>query len=219
MHIALLGDSTLDNKVYTGGAPSVTEHLNDLLPNGSRASLVAVDGAQVRDIPYQLDTCPPEATHIVLSVGGNDAAMGIGLLSQSARTVGDVLSVLHEATERFDAAYRSALQKVVATGLPVTVCAVYNGNFPDEISGVAGQAIGASQAIVSTALRLWNDRIIQAALDHTCPVIDLRRVCTEPSDFTRQIEPSAQGGRTIAEALFRSLTEPNAFFVGLGPTR
>ena len=214
MHIALLGDSTLDNKVYTGGAPSVTEHLNDLLPNGSRASLVAVDGAQVRDIPYQLDTCPSEATHIVLSVGGNDAAMDIGLLSQSARTVGEALSVLHEATERFDAAYQSALQKVVATGLPVTVCAVYNGNFPE-----AARTVDPPQAVVSTALRLWNDRIIQAALDHTCPVIDLRRVCTEPSDFTRQIEPSAQGGRTIAEALFRSLTEPDVFFDDMGPCR
>ncbi|WP_022835669.1 SGNH/GDSL hydrolase family protein [Salisaeta longa] len=214
MHIALLGDSTLDNKAYTSGAPSVTDHLNDLLPEAHRASLVAVDGAKVRDIPYQLDTCPPEATHIVLSVGGNDAVTDIGLLSQSARTVGEALSVLHEATERFDAAYRSALQKVVATGLPVTVCAVYNGNFPEAAGGR-----GPRQAIVSTALRLWNDRTIQAAIDYKCPVIDLRRVCTEPSDFTLQIEPNAQGGRTIAEALFRSLTEPDAFFVGMGPTR
>lgn len=214
MHIALLGDSTLDNKVYTGGAPSVTEHLNSLLPADSRVSLLAVDGAQIRDIPYQLDTCPADATHIVLSVGGNDAAMDIGVLDRPVSTVSEALAMLHEATEAFDEAYRSALQAVIDTGRPVTVCAIYNGDFGSP----SPLLLGGGQSIITMALRLWNDCIVQAALDHACPVVDLRRVCTEPADFTRQIEPSAQGGRKIADALLQSLTEPNAFFGGMGPT-
>jgi len=210
MHIALVGDSTLDNRAYTGGGPSVTDHLNDALSASARASLVAVDGARLRDLPYQIDTLPSDVTHIVLSVGGNDAAMEIGILGVPATTVMEALVAVDERVQRFTASYREGLAAVCDTGLPVTVCTIYNGDF--------NVATGEKQAI-KAALKMWNDAIVQAAMDYGCPVIDLRRVCTEKEDFTRQIEPNEQGGRKIAHAIAASLTSSPSAVVSVGPLK
>ena len=107
-------------------------------------------------------------------------------------------------------AYRTCLDRVCGTGLPVTVCTIYNGDF-DEASG--------QQSAIRAALAMWNDAILQAAIDRECPVIDLRRVCTGPEDFTRQIEPNEQGGRKIAAALAECLTatDPAGSLVGPPP--
>lgn len=210
MHIALVGDSTLDNRAYTGGGPSVTDHLNDALPASARASLVAVDGARLRDLPHQIDTLPSDAMHIVLSIGGNDAAMEIGILGSPAMTVMEALVAVDERVQRFAASYGEGLAAVCDTELPVTVCTIYNGDFD--------VATGEQQAI-KAALKMWNDAILQAAMDYGCPVIDLRRVCTEKEDFTRQIEPSEQGGHKIAHAIAASLTSSPSSGVAVGPSK
>jgi hypothetical protein len=49
--IALLGDSIFDNATYTAGAPDVVSHLRALLPAGWRATLLAVDGSDVLNLP------------------------------------------------------------------------------------------------------------------------------------------------------------------------
>jgi len=207
MHIALIGDSTLDNKAYTAGGPSVIEHMSDRLPASDRATLLAVDGARMRDIPHQIDTLPSDATHLVLSVGGNDAMMEVDVLSQPVTTVLDALAAVHARVQGFASAYRTCLDRVYGTGLAVTVCTIYNGDF-DQASG--------EQQAIEAALALWNDAIVQAAMGRRCPVIDLRRVCTAPEDFTRQIEPNERGGRKIAAALAECLTatDPTGSLVG-----
>ena len=210
MHIALVGDSTLDNKAYTGGGPSVTDHLNDALPDAGRATLVAVDGARLRDLPYQIDTLPPGVTHIVLSIGGNDAVMEVGVLRSPAATVMEALIAVDERVQRFASSYEEGLRAVCSRGLPVTVCTIYNGDFD--------VATGEQQAI-KAALKMWNDAIVQAAMDYGCPVIDLRRVCTDQEDFTRQIEPNEQGGRKIAHAIAASLTSSRSSGITVGPLK
>lgn len=74
-HIVLLGDSILDNRAYTEGGPDVVSQVQELLPLGSHATLLAVDGSTTEDIPSQVQHIPSDATHLVLSVGGNDAIM------------------------------------------------------------------------------------------------------------------------------------------------
>lgn len=209
MHIALLGDSTLDNGAYTSSGPAVIDHLSRLLPAGDRATLLAVDGATTQHIQSQLGRIPDGATHVVLSIGGNDAVREIGVLERPTQTVADALTKLSPVVERFEEAYRACLQQVLQAGLPTTVCMIYNGAF-DEARG--------EQQVIDAALTMWNDAILQAALDHRLPVIDLRRVCTSRDDFTRQIEPSEQGGRKIAEALQRTFTEPELTSTRIGPS-
>src|SRR5262245_7526098 len=79
-HIVLLGDSIFDNAAYVAGGPDVVRQLREILPSGWRASLNARDGAVIADLPQQLQALPADATHLVVSVGGNDALGESGLL-------------------------------------------------------------------------------------------------------------------------------------------
>lgn len=72
-HIVLLGDSIFDNARYVPGGPSVVEHLRRALPAAWRATLLAVDGSVAADVVRQLADLPADATHLVVSAGGNDA--------------------------------------------------------------------------------------------------------------------------------------------------
>ncbi|HEY0493997.1 MAG TPA: SGNH/GDSL hydrolase family protein, partial [Candidatus Dormibacteraeota bacterium] len=72
-HVVLLGDSVFDNAAYVGGGPDVVTQLRQRLPSGWRASLLAVDGSVIASIAQQLARLPADASHLVISVGGNDA--------------------------------------------------------------------------------------------------------------------------------------------------
>src|SRR5688572_13100751 len=90
-HVALLGDSVIDNKAYVGGSPDVTEQLLTLVPKGWRVTKLAGDGAMTSGVMRQLNDVPKDATHIVMSVGGNDALQQSGILDAPARSFAEVL--------------------------------------------------------------------------------------------------------------------------------
>ena len=81
-HVALLGDSIFDNRSYTRGDPDVITHLRGLLPPHWRASLLPVDGSVSDELAEQLPGVASEVTHLVISVGGNDALMYSDLLNR-----------------------------------------------------------------------------------------------------------------------------------------
>src|SRR5215212_9844094 len=72
-HIALLGDSVIDNKAYVGGEPDVAEQLRMVAPKDWKVTRLAVDGAVASSVLHQLESVPPDTTHLVISAGGNDA--------------------------------------------------------------------------------------------------------------------------------------------------
>jgi hypothetical protein len=51
----------------------VIEHLRKRLPNHWRATLLAVDGSVASGVSRQLGGLPADATHLVVSTGGNNA--------------------------------------------------------------------------------------------------------------------------------------------------
>jgi GDSL-like Lipase/Acylhydrolase family len=191
IHIALLGDSVFDNASYTGAEPDVVTHLRALLPADARATLLAIDGAITRSMTEQLTKISPEATHLVVSIGGNDALGYLNLLEAPVRSTADALRLFGKTSARFEADYRSAVRPVVARGLPTTVCTIYNGAFDD--------ADYAARARV--ALMMFNDVILRVAFELHASVIDLRLVCSERADYANPIEPSGQGGMKIAKAI------------------
>lgn len=195
-HVVLLGDSIFDNKAYVGGGPDVLDHLNRQLPGGWTATLCARDGAVVDQVPSQFRCIPRGATHLVLSVGGNDALGHVGILDRRAGTYGEVLDTLAEIGAGFEARYRPMLAQVVELGLPVTVCTIYNGNLGDPVT----------QRRATVALSVFNDAILRSAAAAGLPTLDLRLVCNEPGDYANPIEPSVQGGAKIAGAIVRALT-------------
>ncbi|HEU0015103.1 MAG TPA: SGNH/GDSL hydrolase family protein [Longimicrobium sp.] len=195
-HVILLGDSIFDNAAYVAGGPDVITHLEGMLPPGWRATLAAIDGATTQDMPIQYRRIPGDATHLVLSIGGNDALMSVDLLERRAHSVAEALSMLADVRDAFEARYREVLRELLRRGLPLTVCTVYNGSFPDATM----------QRLASTALTVFNDAILRSAFEHALTVVDLRLVCRDPADYANPIEPSVQGGARIARAIVRAVT-------------
>ncbi len=203
-HIALLGDSIFDNAPYTKGGPAVIDHLRQIIPADSRADLLAVDGSVASQVAAQLEGLTPAHTHIVLSVGGNDALGREDILDTPVDSSHAALLLIAEAIESFEVDYRDAVTRCLATGLPVVVCTIYNGNFP----------IPEYQRVITTALAVYNDVILRVASEHGLRVIDLRRVCQTAADYANPIEPSVAGGRKIASAIWRAVSEGR--FMGEG---
>jgi hypothetical protein len=58
-----------------------------------------------------------------------------------------------------------------------------------------------------TALAMFNEVILREAFDAKIPVIDLRLICSESSDYSEisPIEPSASGGENIVRAIVQLL--------------
>lgn len=197
-HVILLGDSIFDNGRYTGGGPDVVTQVQGRLPSGWSASLLAVDGSVTADIAGQMQRLPNTATHLVLSVGGNDAIMNSSRLGFSLFGFGsgtpstqDPLQVMAEVSEDFAKSYRLAIDVCLRTHLPLVVCAIYNGCFPDPNY----------QRLAALGLTVFNDVILRVAIERRLPVIDLRAVCSEPEDYANPIEPSSAGGEKIAQAI------------------
>ena len=198
MHIVLLGNSIFDNGAYVRrGEPDVVRQLRDKLPAGAKATLAAVDGATTAGVARQLERLPADATHLIVSAGGNDALGNIGVLEDSSRSIADALTRLAAIGDGFGRGYRAMLGSVLDRGRPTALCTIYDPRYPDP----------RLQRLAVTGLALFNDVITRAAFAHGLPVLDLRLICDEDADFANPIEPSAQGGEKIAAAIARLLAE------------
>ncbi len=196
-HVVLLGDSIFDNQSYVQpGEPDVIQQLRERLPDGWRATLCAVDGNVTADIPRQLAGIPVDATHLVISVGGNDALGQLNTLNEPAPSIAHALARLATIQDRFEPSYRHMLDTVLARGLPTAVCTIYNGAFPDP----------SYQRVASFGVTSWDDTIIRSAITHGLPILELRLICAEPTDYANPIEPSARGGAKIARAIANLVT-------------
>ena len=196
-HVVLLGDSVFDNRAYTSGGPDVISQLRSLVPTGWKATLLALDGARTDDVARQLERLPPSASHLVLSIGGNDALAHSELLEGPAASAPQLLNFLADAAESFERRYRRLVDRLLERELPLTVCTIYNGNFPEP----------GFQRLASTALCIFNDPILRIAFERRLTVVDLRLVCQEAADYANPIEPSSRGGGKIAGAIVRALEE------------
>ena len=196
-HVVLLGDSIFDNAAYVRGGPDVIRQLQGALPAGWKATLRAVDGAITGSVPRQLQQLPADASHLVLSIGGNDALSHVSVLEDASRSIADALNRLAGIGDGFERNYRAMLDQVLARTLPTSVCTIYYPRFPDP----------RMQRLAVTALTIFNDAIMRQAFARGLPLIDLRLVCDEDSDYANPIEPSSRGGEKIVKAIARVLAE------------
>lgn len=190
-HVVLLGDSIFDNGSYVGDGPDVASQLRSTLPIGWRVSLHAVDGSLTGDVKRQLGWLGSDVTHLVLSIGGNDALDHGGILGEPASSVAEVLDRLAAIRENFARNYNEMLDTVTAMNRPLAVCTIYDGRFVEPMQ----------RRIANTALSLFNDTITRAAFSRGLTLIDLRLICDQDEDLANPIEPSVQGGRKIAHAI------------------
>jgi hypothetical protein len=127
-HVVLLGDSIFDNKRYVGNDPAVIDQLKKALPVGWKATLLARDRSIAADVPRQVQRLPVDATHLVLSAGGNDALQASGILTMKASSGAEVFVKLAEVRHHFRSrsrcmqAYRQGCQMPGARGGPDPLC-------------------------------------------------------------------------------------------------
>ena len=188
-HIVLLGDSIFDNKAYIGkNGRDVITHLRESLPENRQASLKAIDGSLIENVAQQLLEAPPDATHFVISAGGNNAIMDSDILQMNVSSSAEALNEIANRREVFELRYKEMLQSVLLRNIPTAVCTIYFPNFPEAVF----------QRLAITALAVFNDVIIRQAISNNLPIIDLRLICNEADDYANDIEPSDKGGKKIA---------------------
>ncbi len=200
-HVVLLGDSIFDNAAYVPGQPDVIWQVRAKLPSGWRATLLAVDGAIIRDVEGQLRNLPADTSHIVMSVGGNDALGAAHVLFENVRSVAETLVKLSIIREQFATDYRRMLDTIMAHEVTIAVCTIYDGCADSE----------AQQRVNVTALTIFNDVITREAFRRGLPIIDLRLICNEPADYANPIEPSVLGGKKIAAAIAELVASDGSF--------
>lgn len=196
-HVVLLGDSIFDNAAYVSRGASVILHLRSRLAASWKASLLAVDGNVTRQVVDQLEGLPSDATHLVVSAGGNDALQQVSMLSEDARSVAGVLHRVSDVARGFEQDYLRMIAAIVSRRKPTALCTIYYPSFDEEDRQRASVA----------ALTVFNDCIVRTAAAHGFPLLDLRLICSDRRDYANEIEPSESGGMKIACAIKRLLTE------------
>jgi hypothetical protein len=194
-HVILLGDSIFDNARYVPGRPAVIDQLRSLLPRGWRATLLAVDGSIANDVPRQLTRLPADASHLVVSVGGNDALSNSLIVEDKSFSAAEGFVRLAAIQDEFRRDYRNMLRAVLELQKPTVLCTVY-----DAIPDIPPESL--------TGLSVFNDVILREAFRHALPVLDLRLVCDEARDYSSlsPIEPSEIGGAKIVRGIRRIVT-------------
>lgn len=192
-HIVLLGDSIFDNAPYVPARTEVQSQLRARLGPHHRVSLLARDGNLLADMVAQvarLQDLPEPADWLMVSCGGNDVLGLVTAMQSKVGSVGEAVELLAAWQADFRHDYRRMLNVLLSRKRPVAVATIYDA--------VPGLAPG-----LRTALAPFNDVILREAAERRLPVLDLRLVCAEPTDYAAAspIEPSAQGGRKIAAAI------------------
>ena len=191
-HVVLLGDSIFDNAGYLrGSGPDVVAQLRRQLPSGWQATLLARGGSVAAEVPGQLARLAPDATHLVVSAGGNDAGRRESVLAEPARSVADGLARIAALRESFEQDYQAMLDVLLKRGLPAAVCTVYDPRFPEP----------GRRRVAVVALAAFNDVITRGAFVQGTALIDLRLICSEDRDFAGPTGPSVRGGEKIAAAI------------------
>ncbi len=192
MHLVSLGDSVIDNKAYVGAdEPDVRQQLHSLLGDAHQVTSCAVDGSMTSDIVEQLKHIPADAAHLVISMGENDLIDRVSYVDYAVHSVMESMIILGNLSDQFRKQYYSALQDILNLGLPTIVCTVYSPRLEDLMM----------QTVSVTALQTFNDCIFQEVTSEGLPLIDLRSVCSEDSDFANPLEASVIGGQKIAESI------------------
>lgn len=189
--LALLGDSILDNSPYTAPEPDTTECLQRALGQAWIVDLLARDGSTMADLRFQVGHLAPGTSVGVLSIGGNDATEHIGILEERASSTAEVLDRLASITADFQGKYRRVLADLKPRVDRLIACTIYEPPLTGPVTA----------RLAKVPLNLLNDQIVREALRAQVEVLDLRTVCTEDSDFVKEIEPSSAGARKIARAI------------------
>ena len=213
-HIVLLGDSIFDNSPYVDpGELDVPNQLRTLVKGDCKVTHLAVDGHVISDIRNQLRSLPSDATHLFVSVGGNDGLGHLSIFNEPINTIGDALQKMYLIGESFQKNYSKMVDLLLSHNLPTIFCSIYYPRFYsnslDRVESylpmmVEGEKL---QQMTMAAETIFNDIIMFEVFKRKLPLIDLRVLCNDDQDFANPIEPSCIGGMKIAKTINKIVNE------------
>jgi len=221
-NILLLGDSIIDNGSYVhDGELDVATHLKKLYSDHPNVSITnnAVDGDTMYDLEYNhLDTPDiEEASHIIVSIGGNDLLHNISFLqrtSELSKIMGKDARIgkwgvkelnpsrnrvfeetYFEIIKPFTKQYETIVANLSIHRAKLLLCTVYEGDLvdSDEFSDVNNSS--------KTMVSLFNDIVYRTANKYGADVLELREIFVRPEDYANPIEPSHIGGGKLAKSI------------------
>ena len=220
--LLLLGDSIIDNKSYVLTSElDVTEHLKKLYSDQPDIFITnnAVDGDTMFDLEYKhLESKEVEnASHIVVSIGGNDLLHNISFLQKTSQ-LSEVLGkdarigkwgarelnpsrnrvfeeTYFEIIKPFKKQYETIVANLSSHRANLLLCTVYEGDLvdSDEFSDVNNSS--------KTMVSIFNDIVYRTANKCGADVLELRDIFVRPEDYANPIEPSHIGGGKLAKAI------------------
>jgi len=207
INIVLLGDSIFDNEVYVhshaDSVPGVLERRFGNINKEWKVTHRAVDGAVMASIDKQIPKIPSNATHIFMSIIGNDCLgvlMGLHNSSQWAEVAAAPSPdnpILSNILSQLESKYEETVLKVKNVGPPLTVCNLYAPRFDDA----------ALQAFCRFSVQLLNIRLKAVADKHGVGLIDIYSLFTDPADYANAIEPGKSGSEKIGKAIEEVVTK------------
>jgi len=188
-HMVLLGDALQNIDLGSGEIESA------LVPRPRNPwkmtvlqSLQALQRGHVREIPE-------DATHVVISIEGAWAIETSGLLQGGTHTISEALETLATAADAFEVVLGGMIAAAQETGLPTLVCTLVPARYTKP----------AQHRIASTALAIFNDRIMRRAVAARLSIVELRLVCNEDADYASATLLSRAGVRKAANVIRAAL--------------
>ena len=207
-HIVLLGDSIFDNSSYVNpGELDVPSQLRSLVDNNCKVTNLAVDGNVTRHINNQLKKIPENATHLFVSVGGNDGLGHLSIFNSHVNNVGEALQQMYRIGNNFKKRYSEMVDLVLSYNIPTAFCSIYYPRFDARPLNRVQHYMSAKQngreiqEMAMAAETIFNDIITYEIIKRKIPLIDLRVLCDDDEDFSNPIEPSCIGGMKIARTI------------------
>jgi hypothetical protein len=180
----LLGDSILKNNDYVSNGKSVDQLLIERT-NG-KTTCLAVDHSKIVDIYSQVEMIPEElntnGTTIFLSAGGNDILTHyVDQANDSTDT--SILGAMFGS-------YKNLI-KSIQKRMPNTTLVLLDIYYPDNLTYKKYHMI----------IDEWNKMVYDYASKNNISVLKISGVLTKSEDFSFGIEPSANGGKKLVEAI------------------
>ena len=211
-HIILAGDSIFDNGSWVPGDPDVATQVKSLFDIKDKVTLLAVDGDIINGVADQLKSLPDDASHLFISVGGDDALSVLGEMQKTVPSIAEGFLHFHKIRKEFERMYQAMLSNALSYNLPTTVCTIYKPCLSHRNAirilshSESNLNSDQQQKVANTALPIINSIISKEAIKAGLPVIDLEIIFNDVADYANDIEPSAVGGMKMAKIIKEIVT-------------
>ena len=198
----LMGDSILDNGIYTETGVSTMDMVAERLPGPRSFYRHALDGATITSTgkqkhpPAGLLRLTQQSEKRVISMGGNDLLPLVGGLAEDEDKPVSYIASLEPIANQFEKEYREVLE---LSDCPTLVMTIWRPHFGDPTVDAACNVL----------VGCFNGIIWRLAQEYGADVFDLHGQ-SDSDWYANPIEPSLTGSEHIAKAICEWATKEDA---------